>query len=118
MTDLARAVTWVDENHQRNDFAASLFRGLARYGSLTPNQVAAVCRILDREATRTKREVTVTDEGIYSIGLDEPVVFKVKRSGAGNLYALRLDPTSGEFVYEKGSIFTLRLPTGGASRSA
>lgn len=42
--------TWLERNHLTNDFAASLRQSIARYGSLTERQAAAVQRSVDREA--------------------------------------------------------------------
>jgi len=105
-----RVAVWLAENATKSTFASSLLNGFVRYGSLTQKQVAAVLRIVDAPAPKVAAE-PADQMGIYVTldpsdnGLD---IYRVKRSkSSGNLYALRLDPTSGSFEYAPGTIRSL-----------
>lgn len=48
---------WLDAKRETFDFAESLASALSRYGSLTPNQLAAAQRCMDRDAQRAAERV-------------------------------------------------------------
>lgn len=104
-----RVVAWLAENYGTSGFARSLTQGFQRYGSLTPKQVLAVLRIVDEPKAEPTGD-PVTEMGIYvqhdadDNGID---IYRVRESKAGNLYALLLDPTTGDFEYARGAIRNL-----------
>lgn len=110
----AEANAWVIAHARDNDFARSLAGGLARYGSLTDGQYAAVLRNVDRDAERAApvagaAPVASATEGWYKVGDD---VFKVQvaHHGSGNLYAKRLVVTGpGEASWEYAPGMVRRL---------
>jgi len=63
-------------------------------------RVSVVAKI----APRAKAVVAVEDEGVYVIGDGMENVIKVKKSKAGNLYALRLKETGGTRITEVGEV--------------
>lgn len=50
---------WLREKADTFDFADSLSSALSRYGSLTPNQLAAAQRCMDRDAARAAERVQI-----------------------------------------------------------
>lgn len=79
------ASAWIDANRERSTFAQSLFDSLNRYGSLTPNQLAAVERniLSDQERGKSPRAQRV-DATINGTGF-EKMVEGFKRAYAAGL---------------------------------
>lgn len=96
---IAEAVEWMTANAAGNSFAASLLSGYRRWGSLTDKQYAAVIRNVGEPGAPAEKAT----EGWYRHDGD---VFKVQKAvhGSGNLYAKRLDVTSGTWEYAPGMV--------------
>lgn len=75
-------IDWVASRAERSNFAASLARGLAQYGSLTAGQVAAVRKIIAEDAAKAAAKpastVNVAGAGFVSLGA---ALLKAKASG-------------------------------------
>lgn len=107
--DLAK---WL-AHQQWSQFALSVARAYTRYGRLTAAQersarsmyAKAQERRANRPANQQAPENPVTEVGMYRLG-DE--IFRVKKSRAGRLYAMRFTP-NGEtrFQYVGGAIYRL-----------
>jgi hypothetical protein len=135
----ADVIEWVVARIGRSSFAKSLAQGMAKYGSLTEGQVAAVRRIMaedsDRAQTAPKAAaapyltVNVAGLGFVSLGAAllkakasglkrpaitfEAVTFKLAKDGGantGSIYA-----TSGKAY---GSAYFGKISTGGAFQPA
>lgn len=117
------AYKWMAENDGSNDFATSLYEALIRFGSLTPNQLAAVERSIEREAAfraqRTQPGVRV--EGALDL-TPIPEGYYADPEDASRL-KLRIDhPTSGKWadwifvkdaaVYGEGKKYGTQRPGG------
>lgn len=64
----AQEYDWLEAQRAAgNAFAASLLQGLARYGSLTPNQLAAVRRNLEARVAPTQPQVSVAGAGFSKL---------------------------------------------------
>jgi len=96
-----------------SQFAQSLASAYERYGRLTERQEASArsmyAKAQERQAQRQAQVPAnpVTEEGVYE---REGIVYRVKRSRAGRLYASRYNPAGerGErFVYEGGAVYRL-----------
>lgn len=78
-------LTWITARVERSNFAASLFRGLTHYGSLTERQVAAVRKIIADDAAKAApaaaaapSAANVAGPGFVSLGA---ALLKAKASG-------------------------------------
>jgi len=106
-TDFDRAIDYLESNHERNSFLASLFSQWRTKGSLTAKQVEAVLRNIQRDREEAKGSINpVTEEGLYR---DGDTVYRVKyNQERTRLYAKRFVPEatskSDRFVYEGGAI--------------
>ena len=79
------ATSWLEANAARSTFAQSLLQSLARYGSLTPNQLAAVERNILRDQERaTSPRAQRVDATINGTGF-EKMVEGFKRAHAAGL---------------------------------
>jgi hypothetical protein len=105
---MAKAIAWVVANKATDKFAGSLYESILRWGSLTDRQAQAALRNIER-TPRAPQTDPVQREGVYAKrdGADVIGVYRVKKSQAGNLYAMSLNLDSGEFTYVKGGIFAL-----------
>lgn len=111
MSDLAerttRCVEYLRANAHRSDFLASVLGQFDRLGSLSLKQILAVENNISREST-PKSDNPVTEIGMYE---KDGVLYRVKLSGTGNLYAMRFIPEgatkSDRYEYAKGVIRTL-----------
>jgi hypothetical protein len=105
--DFDRAIDYLEENHERNSFLASLFTQWRTKGSLTTKQIEAVLRNIQRERENARGDINpVTEVGMYRNGAN---IYRVRWNQAGTaLYALRFVPEattkSERLVYEGGAI--------------
>lgn len=106
-TDLDRVVDYLEENHERNSFLASLFAQWRTKGSLTAKQIEAVLRNIQRDRDNARGDINpVTEVGMYRNGGN---IYRVRWNRAGTaLYALRFVPEattkSERLAYETGAI--------------
>lgn len=108
-TDVARALEYLNANHERNDFYRSLFRQLSDKGALSVKQLLALLNGMERDSQREQTPAPakpVSEEGMYRT---DGTVYRVKRTKDGErLYATRFVPDatvkSERFVYDKGAI--------------
>jgi hypothetical protein len=112
LADWLKAQTW-------SEFAQSLAKAHARYGSLTPKQRAAAESMRSKMAARQPKAAPVEPvelaEGYYDLGDGE--VAKVVTSQAGRTYAKRL-VAAKQWDYEAGLIAKLRPEMRIADRDA
>ena len=109
LTRTERVVAWLRDNAGDNNFLRSVLANYDRWGYLTPKQLDAVERNINRPA-RVANPNPVTEVGMYRD--DAGVVFRVKLSKQGRLYAMRFVPEaqvkSERFVYAGGAVRALR----------
>ena len=94
--DHTEVVDWLEANCGRSQFADSVREDLQANGSLTENQIAAVRRILEREATKVavlEGRITVTGEILSRRYVDNPTGY-----GAGSI-KVRIRDERGFTVY-------------------
>ena len=109
-TDFDRAIDYLEENYERNDFLRSLFAQWRSKGALTAKQIDAILRNIDRDKAGAKASLNpVTEEGLYRNGT---TVYRVKWNQERTaLYAKRFVPNapskSERFVYERGAFQSL-----------
>ena len=104
VSDLA---VWLS-NQRWSQFAQSLASAYQRYGRLTERQEASArsmyAKAQERQAQRQAQAPAnpVTEVGMYRLG---ELVYRVKLSQAGRLYAMRFTPEGeSRFAYEGGAI--------------
>ena len=109
VSDLA---AWLAEQRW-SQFAQSLAAAHRRYGRLTERQEEAArnlyARSQERQAARQAEAPAnpVTEQGVYE---RDGIVYRVKRSQAGRLYASRYNPEGARgdrFVYASGAVYRL-----------
>jgi hypothetical protein len=101
-----RCVAFLRENASRSSFYASVLSQFEKFGSLTVRQLEAVERGMT--IVPSTNDDPVTEIGMYE---RDGVLYRVKKSGTGNLYAMRFVPTgatkSERYEYAKGVIRAL-----------
>lgn len=109
LTRTERVVAWLRDNAGDSNFLRSVLANYDRWGRLSDKQLDAVERNMNRPA-RVANPNPVTEVGMYRD--DAGVVFRVKLSKQGRLYAMRFVPEaqvkSERFVYAGGAVRTLR----------
>lgn len=109
LTRTERVVAWLRDNAGDNNFLRSVLANYDRWGHLSDKQLDAVERNMNRPA-RVANPNPVTEVGMYRD--DAGVVFRVKLSKQGRLYAMRFVPEaqvkSERFVYAGGAVRALR----------
>jgi hypothetical protein len=109
LTRTERVVAWLRDNAGDNNFLRSVLANYDRWGRLSDKQLDAVERNMNRPA-RVANPNPVTEVGMYRD--DAGVVFRVKLSKQGRLYAMRFVPEaqvkSERFVYAGGAVRALR----------
>lgn len=97
-----------------SQFAQSLASAYERYGRLTEKQESSARQMYAKAQERqAQRQVDAPANPVTEIGVYERdgVVYRVKRSQAGRLYASRYNPLaevkSERYVYEGGAIYRL-----------
>jgi len=103
---------WLAEQRW-SDFAQSLASAYRRYGRLTERQEASArsmyAKAQERQANRQVPANPVTEVGMYRDA--DGIVYRVKRSQAGRLYASRYVPEAqaraDRFVYAGGAVYRL-----------
>jgi hypothetical protein len=102
-------VAWLRDHAGANNFLRSVLANFDRWGRLSEKQLVAVERNMNRPA-RVENLNPVTEVGMYRD--DAGVIFRVKASRQGNLYAMRFVPDapvkSERFVYAQGVVRSLR----------
>jgi hypothetical protein len=110
ISDLDKAVAYLEVNQERNDFLRSLFSQWRNKGALSAKQIEAVLRNISKDKDSAKASVDpVTEQGLYRSGT---VVYRAKWNKEHTaLYAMRFVPDapskSERFVYERGAIQSL-----------
>lgn len=107
---VAELAAWLADQRW-SQFAQSLATAFARFGRLTERQEASARSMYAKaQARQAQRQAQapanpVTEVGMYRL---DDTIYRVKRSQAGRLYAMRFTPEgASRFAYEGGAVYRL-----------
>lgn len=108
LTPITSVIEWA-KAQEWSAFAISIAKTFENKGALSEAQEKAIrsmfAKVMAKPAKEAKPAVKVTEVGFYLVG---HLIYKVKQSEGGNLYAMRRGESG--WIYERGAI-SLLSPT-------